>query len=109
MKTHTESVFVKTGVRYERIDIDDILYIEGMKDYLMIHCKSKRIMILATFKEIEPRLDASKFIRIHKSYIVSLEHLDRLEYNQVYIGDKKMPVGQSFRKFLLKEIEVRGF
>src|SRR5664279_1259811 len=65
-------IFVKTEYRLERIDLNDILYIEGMKDYLRIICTGKKIMTLQSFAKIEESLPDNKFCRVHKSYIVAL-------------------------------------
>jgi DNA-binding LytR/AlgR family response regulator len=68
-------IFVKTEYRLERIDLDDILYIEGMKDYLRIICTGKKIMTLQSFAKIEESLPANKFCRVHKSFIVALDKI----------------------------------
>ena len=66
-------IFVKTEYRLERIDIDEILYIEGMKDYLRIVCISKKIMTLQSFSKIEESLLVDRFCRVHKSFLVAID------------------------------------
>jgi len=68
----TKYIFVKTEYRLERVDVDDILYIEGMKDYLRIVCTEKKIMTLQSFSKIEESLPPERFCRVHKSYLVAL-------------------------------------
>ena len=72
-------IFVKTEYRLERVDLDDILYIEGMKDYLRIICTDKKIMTLQSFAKIEESLPSKKFCRVHKSFIVAIDKIKSVE------------------------------
>src|SRR5664280_1677975 len=78
-------IFVKTEYRLERIDIDDILYIEGMKDYLRIICIGKKVMTLQSFAKIEESLPDKKFCRVHKSYIVAIDKIKSIERGVIII------------------------
>jgi two-component system, LytTR family, response regulator len=91
-------LFIKTEYRYERIDIDDILYIEGMKDYLRIVCTDKKIMTLQSFSAIEESLPSENFCRVHKSYMVALNKIKSVERGVVLIGDQRIPVSATYRK-----------
>jgi two-component system, LytTR family, response regulator len=71
--------FVKTEFRLEKVKFSDILYIEGMGDYLRIVTPGKRLMTLQNFKKMEEMLPANKFYRVHKSYIVSLDKIENIE------------------------------
>lgn len=99
-------IFVKTEYRIERIEIRDILYIQGMKDYLQIHTADRKIMTLQTFKnllEVLPKID---FQRVHNSYIVSVPKIEHIERNRIRIGKELIPISESYRdKFfgILKE------
>lgn len=101
-----DSIFVKTEYRIERIEIRDILYIQGMKDYLQIHTADRKIMTLQTFKnllEVLPKID---FQRVHNSYIVSVPKIEHIERNRIRIGKELIPISESYReKFfgILKE------
>jgi len=89
--------FVKTEYRMQRIDFDDILYIEGMKEYLRIHTRTEKIMTLLSFKAIEELLPADNFIRVHKSYIVAINKIDCVEKNRISIGKHLIPVSDTYR------------
>ena len=97
-------LFVKTEYRYERVDIDSILYIEGMKDYLRIVCTDKKIMTLQNFSKLEESLPADCFCRIHKSFMVAINKIRSVERGVVVIGETRIPVSITYRNivFLIK-------
>ena len=103
---NSKFLFVKTEYRYERIDIDDILYIQGMKDYLRIICSEKKIMTLQSFSKIEQSLPAGKFCRVHKSYMVALDKIRSVERGVVIIADQRIPVSNTFRENFYKKIKL---
>jgi len=90
--------FVKNGNITQKINFDDILFVEGMKDYLRIWTTKERVMTLLSFKKLEEALPARSFMRIHKSYLISLNKIDKIERNHVKIGDESMPIGDSYRR-----------
>jgi two-component system, LytTR family, response regulator len=97
-------IFVKTEYRLERIDIDQILYIEGMKDYLRIVCRDKKIMTLQSFSKLEESLPSKRFCRVHKSYIVSLDKIRSVERNVIVIADQRIPVSNTYRESFFSRI-----
>jgi len=92
-----EIIFVKTEYRIEKIVLNDILFIKGMKDYQMIVTKCKKIMTLQSFHEIENVLPLPYFIRIHKSYIVALNKIELIERNRIKIHDEILPIGETYK------------
>ena len=99
-------IFVKTEYRMQRIDLDDILFIEGMKEYLIIHTiHEKKILTLLTFIKMEEMLPVSNFARVHKSYIVALDKIESIERNRIKIGNKLIPVGESYSKMFYSILE----
>lgn len=90
-------IFVKTEYRLERIDLDSILYIQGMKDYLRIVCLDKKIMTLQSFSKIEESLPGKKFCRVHKSFIVSVDKIKAIERGVIIIADQRIPVSNTYR------------
>lgn len=101
-----DSIFVKTEYRIERIEIRDILYIQGMKDYLQIHTADRKIMTLQTFKNLLEALPQIDFQRVHNSYVVSIPKIEHIERNRIRIGKELIPISESYRdKFfgILKE------
>lgn len=107
-KTVTEDyIFVKTEYRIKKIHFDDILYIEGMKDYLRVVTASEKIMTLLSFSRLIPRLPTDRFLRVHKSYVVSLEAIDSLEKGKLKIGEAYIPVSDSYKKQLDEFVKDR--
>lgn len=97
-KTTTKFIFVKTENRLEKITISDILFIEGMRDYRRIHTRSKRIMTLQTFGELEEMLPADQVCRVHKSYMVGVANIESIEKSRVLIGKERIPVSDTYRR-----------
>lgn len=100
--------FVKTEFHLERLKFSEILYIEGMGDYLMIHTPSKKIMTLQNFKKIEEILPEERFCRVHKSYMVALDKIESIERNRIKIGSSLIPISDSYKKLFYDLIEKRG-
>lgn len=90
--------FVKNGNITQKINFDDILFVEGMKDYLRIWTTIERVMTLLSFKKLEDALPSKGFIRIHKSYLISVDKIDKIERNHVKIGEESLPIGDSYRR-----------
>lgn len=91
-------MFVKTEYRMQRVDFEDILYVEGLKEYLIIKMRTGQIITLQSFKQMEDLLPDSNFIRVHKSYMVALDKIDFIERNRIRIGEKLIPIGDTYRK-----------
>lgn len=90
-------LFVKTEYRIEKIDLDNILYIKGMKDYLQIITTDKKIMTLQSFKNIIQFLPEKKFVRVHNSYIIAISKIDNIERNRIKIKDEMIPISDSYK------------
>ena len=90
--------FVKTEYRIEKIFFQDILFIEGMRDYRCIQTNSKKILTLQTFTELAQELPKSKFCRVHKSYMVTLNKIDLIERNRIKIKDKLIPISETYKE-----------
>jgi two-component system LytT family response regulator len=99
-------IFVKTEYRLERVDIDDILYIEGMKDYLRIICRDKKIMTLQSFSKLEESLPQKRFCRVHKSFIVSIDKIKSVERAVILIADKSIPVSNTYKENFFSKIRL---
>jgi len=91
-------VFVKTDYRIVKIEYNDILYIEGMRDYRSIVTLQGKTITSTTFAELETMLPKQLFARIHKSYMVSLQKVKTIEHHRIYIADKLLPIGESYKQ-----------
>jgi DNA-binding LytR/AlgR family response regulator len=101
-----EFVFVKDNGILKRINVDDILYLEAMGDYVKVHTSQKFHVLHATLKSIEEKLPASKFIRVHRSYIVSLSKIDFIQEGVISIGKATVPVADTYRTTLNKRLNL---
>ncbi|MBD1365305.1 response regulator transcription factor [Mucilaginibacter sp. ZT4R22] len=98
-------LFVKTEHRIQRVNLDDILYIEGLQNYISMQTSTERIMSLQTLKRIAEQLPVQDFVRVHKSFIVALKHITYIERSRIFIGETIIPVGDSYRDAFYKLIE----
>lgn len=100
-------VLIKSGTQTFKVKLEDILYVEGAGNYMAFCTKGKKILSLLTMKEALELLPADQFVRVHKSYIVSLNHLNVIERHQVTIAGKAIPIGLTYREqFLAKADNV---
>lgn len=98
-------VFIKDGTKLVKINFDDILYVEGLKDYVTIVTKTQKVVSLQRLKSLEVQLPADKFIRIHHSYIIALKAIDTIHRGEVQIGAHFIPISDSYRKSFKEFIE----
>ena len=91
-------IFIKTENRLEKVNLREIVYIEGMRDYRRIHTINKRIMTLQTFTEFEKQIPPNIICRVHKSFMIALDKIDSIEKDQIKIGEKFFPISESYKK-----------
>lgn len=97
-KLDDEFLLVKSEYKIIRINFTDIQYIEGMREYVRIHLENaKPVMTLMSMKNIEQKLPASRFMRIHRSYIVNLEKITTIERNRIVFNKEYIPVGDQYK------------
>ncbi len=103
--------FVKADKKLQRVNLADIVYIEGLKDYVIIRMPDDRVITLQTMKSLEDRLPSRNFQRIHRSYIVNLDRVEALVGNMVEVKERgktqTLPVGKSYRDTLQGRIDER--
>lgn len=92
-------IFVKAEYESVKINLDDIEYIQGLKDYLKIHIKgtNKAILTLMSFKEMLNKLPSNQFFRVHKSFVVNLSCIKSVQRNRIVVHDVRIPIGESYR------------
>lgn len=92
-----DHLIIRADRKLYKINYEDLVYIEGQKAYVTFHTKKKNITALASLRDLEEQLPSSHFLRIHKSYIVSIHEIESLEGNMVEIGGTRLSVGKSYR------------
>lgn len=99
-------IFVRSNSILTKIQLNDILYVSASGDYVNIYTreKNKRFTVHCTLKAIEEKLPANKFYRFHRSYIGALDYVETIKDNTVCIGKQYLPIGEQFKKELLKKL-----
>lgn len=101
-------LFVKTDYRIEKVSFEDILFIEGMRDYRNIQTVSKKILTLQTFGELEEILPGEKFCRVHKSFVVMIEKVEYIERSRIKIKEKWIPISDTYKANFYESIGFRN-
>jgi two-component system LytT family response regulator len=104
----SDFIFVKTEHKIQKVYLNDILFIEGLKDYISIFTPAERIITLQNMKKMEDALPKKHFIRVHKSYIVSINKIDSIERSRIFIGEKVIPVGDTYREEFFKIVDGKN-
>jgi two-component system LytT family response regulator len=99
-------IFVKDGTKLVKIKLNDILYVEGLKDYVTIHTRTQKVVTLQRLKTLEEELPENKFIRIHNSFIVAFEAIEAIEKEKVQIGSVYIPISDTYRKTFKEFIDA---
>jgi DNA-binding LytR/AlgR family response regulator len=97
-------IFIKTDGRLVKVNFEQILFIEGLKDYISINTKKGALISLDSLLHMESLLPSSVFVRIQKSYIINIDHVEVIEKNRIFISDKVIPVGEAYKDNLLKAL-----
>lgn len=97
-------ILVKADYRLYKVNFDDLLYIEGQHEYVSFYTREKRITALYSLKNLEEQLPSDKFIRVHKSYIVSINEIQEIEPLSITVAGQKLPIGGSYRDTLMKKL-----
>lgn len=101
----TDYIFVKTDSRLIKVKLDDILLIEGVKDYIAIHTTQDKLITLQSLRSMEDSLPSQQFMRIHKSFIIALNKIDNIERNRVFVKQEVIPIGDTYLELFFKLIE----
>jgi DNA-binding LytR/AlgR family response regulator len=100
----TDHFFIKCGTKYEKILFEDILYVEGMQNYVTIYTTKGKYVTLLYLKNLEENLDAKAFIRVHKSYIVSIQKIEAIEGNEIFIQTHRVPISRNYREQVIDQV-----
>ena len=98
-----------TDYKMQQILLDDILYIEGMKDYVRIHTAEGGSLVTQTsMKAIEQSLPPDRFVRVHRSYIVQIDRVKTIERNRIVFGKTYIPVSESYKERFMEALSRRS-
>ncbi len=100
-------MMIKVDYANVKVMFDDILFVEGLKDYIKIYTTGKNYVTKSTMRNVEERLPSDTFMRIHKSHIVNIDRIEAFENNHIRIGDNKLPIGGGYKDDFLAFIESK--
>jgi len=105
-ESQADFIFVKTENRLEKIMLNDIVYIEGMRDYRRIHTVTKKVMTLQNFTEFEKLIPPSIICRVHKSFMVALNKIESVERSRIKIADQLIPISDTYKDVFFQLIKT---
>jgi len=94
------TIFIKSGPQTYQVKVADILYLEKDGNYITVHLKDKQILIRENMSDIFDLVPAAGFVRVHKSYVISIRHITMIEVHQLIINGVKIPIGSTYRESL---------
>jgi DNA-binding LytR/AlgR family response regulator len=99
-------IFIKTDGKnnFEKVFFNDIIYIEGLKNYVIIYTESKKIITYSSLKNIDSQLSHSNFVQIHKSFIVSISHIKKTDSYSVFLQSTSLPIGATFKSSFFEKL-----
>ena len=106
-KGDQDYIFLKVGHLIRKVATRDILFVEGMKDYLRIHTREEKIMSLLNFAKLEELLPSKEFVRVHRSFLVAINKIDHIEKNRIRIADQFIPISDTYAEAFHKML--KGF
>lgn len=104
----SEYFFVKSDRRYFKVNYKDVLFIEGLKDYVIIQLSDQRIITRMNLKTIYELLPKKEFLRVNKSYIVNTNHIDSFDNNDIFIGNYEIAIGNTYRDMFFDAFMKKG-
>jgi two-component system LytT family response regulator len=99
--------FVKADRRIFKVYFNNIFFIQGLKDYVVMHSESQKLITAMNIKTIYDQLPKDMFVRVSKSYIINVRHIDSMDNNTVYIGTNEIPIGSIYRDFFFNEFVTK--
>lgn len=103
-----EHVFVRSGSKFFKVDFSEIVFVESMRDYVRIHTRDHKLVTHQTMGEMEDLLDAKKFIRVHKSFIVAIAHIRSIYGNTVETSIASVPIGNTYKNNVINLLQKKN-
>ncbi len=99
-----EYFFIKCGSKYEKIQFAEILYVKGLENYVTIYTQKDKYIALLNLKALEKNLDNQCFVRVHKSYIISVSKIESIEGNEIFIQSHRIPISRNYKEQVIQQI-----
>ncbi len=104
VNSNNDFIYIKSGPKLHKVNIGDIIYLEKDGNYLIFHTKDQKILSRQNMKNIFHILPETKFTRVHRSFVVSLDHIDTIEAHQLTLANFKIPIGSLYREELMAKV-----
>jgi two-component system LytT family response regulator len=101
-------IFIKSGPRLHQLSIDDLLYMEKKDHYVVFHVRGEEILSRMNMAGLLETLPAGEFVQVHRSWVVAVDKIDTIDKHHLWIGDRKIPIGNGYREELLRRIRFSG-
>ena len=108
-KSDDEFFFVKSDYENIKLKYSDILYIQGLKEYLRIYVKvdiKKPILTLMSFNQLQEKIPSNRFLRVHRSYVINIDSITSVQRSKIIIGETRIPIGESYKEQCLKRLGI---
>jgi len=103
--TTQQFIYIKARGKFHNLNKEEVLYIESLKDYIVIHCTDKKITAKYKIGDLETELQDKAFLRIHRSFIVNLKKITAFTAYDIEIGTKELPIGASYKEYVFKKLQ----
>jgi DNA-binding LytR/AlgR family response regulator len=107
-KTPSETLFLNVDKTFHKIQFQDIYYVESERNYLTLVSKQQKLSFIGTLRTWKDKLPENQFIQIHKSFVINKYYVDKITGNEVYIHDKRIPIGRTFKAKLFEVLDIHG-
>jgi DNA-binding LytR/AlgR family response regulator len=99
---------VKENKKVVKVHLNEIIYVEGLSEYVQIYTDKKKIITKTSMSNMEDKLPDNNFIRIHKSFIISLSKIEAFTSNSIEVGGKEIPIGRSYKNSVMETLHYQG-
>jgi DNA-binding LytR/AlgR family response regulator len=107
MEAGEDYFFIKCDAKYEKIYLQEILYIQALENYVSIYTTKRKYLTLLNLKNVEENLDKQSFMKVHKSYIVSIPRIDAIENNEILIQSSRVPISRNYKEAVIERVVNR--
>jgi DNA-binding LytR/AlgR family response regulator len=107
-KTPSDTLFLNVDKTFHKIRFENIFYVESERNYLTVVSTHQKLSFIASLRTWKDKLPQNQFIQIHKSFVINIKHVDKITGNEVYIHDKRIPIGRTFKAKLFEVLDIQG-
>lgn len=107
-KKSSDTLFLNVDKAFHKIQFDDIFYVESERNYLTLVSQQQKLSFIGTLRTWKEKLPETQFVQIHKSFVINKNHIDKIAGNEVYIHDKRIPIGRTYKAHLFELLQIQG-